>query len=408
MRRRLGTALGAALAISGILASSACEKARTAPVERPTVQALTIGSETVEVLDAPLRFSGVIEPYRRVDLAFRVGGYVENVRQQRGSDGRFRALEPGDFVRRGTVLAALRRTDYRARVDQSSGVIAEAKAGEEQARAQLAQSEAQLAEAEQDWRRAQVLFKAEAMTKPESDASKARYDALFAQTNGAREAISVQSSRGSQATAELSAAQVSLGDTELRSPLDAVVLARSIEVGTLASPGTVAFSLAEIDLVKTVFGVPDVDLDQVQQGARLSVMTDAFPGQSFTGIVTSIAPSADDRSRTYNVQLTLENPKLMLKPGMISSIALGGSQARESRLPVVPLTALMRGGQRDEAFGVYKVLENGGHYLHLQPVEIGAVRANQVTIAKGLAAGDRVLQSGGSQLSDGQQVNLAN
>lgn len=395
-------------ALAGILGTSACEQARTAPVERPAVRVVAIGVESVEVPDTPLRFSGVIEPYRKLDLAFRVGGFVENICEARGSDGRLRALEPGDFVARGTILARLRGTDYRARVDQSAGTIAEAKAAEEQARAQMAQSESQLSQAEEDWRRAQVLFRAAAMTKPDFDAAKARYEALVAQTNGTRAAIAMQASRGSQASAELKTAQVSFADTELPSPLDAVVLARSIEVGALASPGTVAFSIAEIRLVKTVFGVPDVDLNQLRLGARLAVSTDAFPGQSFSGIVTSIAPAADDRSRTYSVQLTLDNPKLLLKPGMISSIALSSAKTHSSSFAFAPLAALVRMGQRDDTFGVYKILENAsGPYIHLQPVEVASIRGSEVAISRGLAAGDRVLASGGSQLSDGQSVKVA-
>ena len=127
------------LALGGILASTACQKASTAPAQLPAVRIVHVSTAAVDTGEDGLRFSGVLEPYRRVDLAFRVGGYVESVRQERGSDGRMRALEPGDAVRRGELLATIRPTDYRARVEQSSGVLAEAHAGEEQARAQWAQ-----------------------------------------------------------------------------------------------------------------------------------------------------------------------------------------------------------------------------------------------------------------------------
>jgi RND family efflux transporter MFP subunit len=187
-----------------------------------------------------------------------------------------------------------------------------------------------------------------------------------------------------------------------------VVLSRSVEVGTLAATGSSGFSLADIRLVKAVFGVPDVDLRQLQAGARLPVTIEALPGNSFTGVVTSIAPIADERTRTYSVQLTLENPKLRLKPGMISSITLTGPQRGNSAVLTVPLTALARVGTSDDSFGVYKVVRNGGrHLIRLQPVELGAIRGNQVVIAKGLVPGDDVVQSGGGQLSDGQAVAIA-
>src|SRR5205085_2384068 len=173
------------LALGGVLASTACQKAATAPAQLPAVRIISVGT-TADTGGDPLRFSGVLEPYRRLDLAFRVSGYVGSVGQERGSDGRMRALEPGNVVRRGELLATVRPTDYRARVDQSSGMLTEARAAEEGARAQLAQATAQLEQARRDWERAQILFKAEALTKPEFDAAKAKYDTSVAQVNAAK------------------------------------------------------------------------------------------------------------------------------------------------------------------------------------------------------------------------------
>ncbi len=395
------------LVVGSMLISTACQKAATATAPLPIVRTVRVGETAADKSETQLKFSGVLEPYRRVDLVFRVGGYVEHLAQQRGSDGRMRALEPGDVVRKGELLATIRPTDYRARVDQSSGMLAETHAAEAQARAQLAQAAAQLEQAEQDWKRTQVLFQAEAITKPDFDAAKAKHDTSVAQADAAKAAITAQEARQVQAHAELSAAQVSLDDTELRSPLDGVVLSRSVEVGTLAGAGSAGFSLAEIKLVKAAFGVPDVDLRQVQAGARLPVAIEALPGESFTGVVTSVAPIADERTRTYNVQLTLDNPKLRLKPGMISSVALPGLQSQSAPALTIPLTALARVGTGDKSFGVYKIVESGNQQLvRLQPVELGAVRGNQIVIAKGLAAGEEVVQSSGGQLADKQAVTV--
>jgi RND family efflux transporter MFP subunit len=397
------------LAIGSILAfSTACQKATTPPAQLPIIRAVTVGAAAVNTGEDALRFSGVLEPYRRVDLAFRVGGYIGSIRQERGGDGRMRALEPGDLVKRGELLAALRATDYRAHVEQSSGTLAEAHAAEDGARAQLAHATAQLEQARRDWERAQILFKAEVLTKPDFDAAKAKYEASVAQIDAAKAAMAAQNAKGMQASADLSAARIGLEDTELRSPLDGVVLSRSVEVGTLAATGSSGFSLADIGLVKAVFGVPDVDLRQLRTGVRLPVTVEALPGESFTGVVTSVAPLADDRTRTYSVQLTLENPKLRLKPGMISSIILAGPQRESATAFTVPLTALARVGVGDSGFGVYKIIAKNGreHSIRLQAVELGAIQGNQVVIAKGLAAGDVVAQSGGSQLTDGQAVTV--
>ena len=278
-----------ALVLNGVLGSTACRKAATAPAQLPAVRIVSVGATTAaaDIGENALRFSGVLEPYRQVDLAFRVGGYVARVQQERGSDGRWRALEPGDAVKQGELLATLRPTDYRARVEQSSGVLAEAHAAADGARAQLAHATAQWEQAQRDWERARILFKAEALTKPDFDAAKAKNEAAAAQVDAAKAAIAAQGARGAQESAELSAAQVGLVDTELRAPLNGVVLSRSVEVGTLAATGSSGFLLADIGLVKAVFGVPDVDLRQLRTGARLPVTVEALPGESFTGVITS-------------------------------------------------------------------------------------------------------------------------
>ena len=389
----------------GIVVCSACQTAKTAQAPMPVVRTVLpepAGGET----DSMLKYAGLIEPYRQVTVAFRVGGYVESIQQQRGGDGRVRVLEPGDIVKQGALLAKLRTTDYDARVHQSLGMKEEAGSAVRQFQAQSEQTEAQLIQAANDWQRAEVLFDAGAMTKPDYDAAQARYAMLKAGAEAARAAIFAQKARVTQANAGLKTAEVSLEDTELRSPLDAVVLSRTVEVGTLATSGMTGFSLAKINLVKAVFGVPDTDLTDLRLGAHLPVTTDALARECFEGTITSIAPIADSNTRTYSIQLTIDNPQLRLKPGMICSITLSHGK---TRLPVglkVPLTALVRAGTGNGNFAVYRVAQqNGASQVHLQRIQMGEVQGNQAVIIGGLAANDRIVESGGSQLFDGATIS---
>ena len=93
-------------------------------------------------------------------LAFKATGYVDDLLRRSGADGRFRAAQPGDRVTKGTVLARVRETDYRDRVNQG--------------RARLAEAEASLVKARLDLERARTLFDAESLTKPDLDAAQAR------------------------------------------------------------------------------------------------------------------------------------------------------------------------------------------------------------------------------------------
>ena len=87
-------------------------------------------------------YSAIITPNAQVDLAFRVSGYVVDVRRTKGADGRTRALEPGAAVTTGLVLARLRTTDYQAVVDKAQGARDESSAAIDAAEAQLAEAQA--------------------------------------------------------------------------------------------------------------------------------------------------------------------------------------------------------------------------------------------------------------------------
>src|SRR5262245_20810103 len=170
------------------------------------------------------RYSAAIQPYEQVPLAFKVGGYVTEMMQRPGPDGRLRNLQQGDVVRRGSVLARVNPRDYEERVNQ--------------AKAQVAEAEADLEKRRADSARAEILIKDGAMTRPEYEAAVAGLAMAKAHADGAR--------------AQLETAEISLRDSSLTASLDGVVLACHIEVGTLAGVGTVAFTVADLSRVKAV------------------------------------------------------------------------------------------------------------------------------------------------------------
>src|SRR5262249_59779654 len=95
------------------------------------------------------------------------------------------------------------------------------------------------------------------------------------------------------AQARLASQKIALADTELRAPVDAVVLARSVELGTLASPGTVAFRLADVNTIKVLFAVPDEVSAGLQLGTPVTVSADALRVQSLPATITKLAPQSD-------------------------------------------------------------------------------------------------------------------
>ncbi len=365
------------LLLAGALLLFGCRKS-VHPEARPTAVKVAVVENATSAAGA--RYSAQINPATRLDVSFKVGGYVDSVASVPGVDGKPRLLQEGDPVHPGMQLAAIRRTDYSQRVAEAQAALAQAKAGVDQA--QL------------DFDRTTKLAEHNAVAGAELDAARTRRDGAIAVLNGAK-------SRVDQA-------MTALADAVLRSPLDGIVLKRGIEVGQLASPGTIAFSVADVGSVKAVFGVPDTVLPRIHLGAVLTITTEAYPGVKFQGRISLIAPSADPRSRVFEVAVTIPNPDGRLKPGSVASLSLEGVvDASTDAAPLIPLSAIIRSPLHNDRFGVFVVDEVAGKTsAHAREVELGEYLGRVIPVRQGLKGGEKIVIQGAGLLSDGEPVEV--
>src|SRR5678810_484153 len=273
------------------------------------------------------RYSATIIPRTEVELAFKVGGYVDALRKVRGVDGKMRDIQEGDRISMGTVLARVRQSDYQVKFKEAESQASEARSGVDVSKAQyeeavscIASSKSQLIEAEAayvkaklDFDRAENLFASKSMTKADYDSAKAQYDMSNAKVAAARSQVQVIQAKADSAKANIDViqaksqsaqavvqeTQIPLHDTELKAPLNAVVLEKSIEKGTLISSGDKAFVVADTSSVKAVFGVADVALAEMKLGSKLSVETESMPGKEFEGQITSVFPVSYTHLRAH-------------------------------------------------------------------------------------------------------------
>ena len=177
-----------------------------------------------------------------------------------------------------------------------------------------------------------------------------------------------------------------------------------MEVGQLVSPATEAFEVADISSVKAVFGVPGIVLQSISLGVPISLQADAFPGMDFAGRVTAVSPAADQRSRVFQVQVTIPNPEHRLKIGMVGSLLLPG---RVERFPVVPLDSVVRDPRDSEAYAVYVIGEEKSTFVsEVRRVEIGSVLGDRISIVSGVRPGERVVTHGATRVVSGQPVRI--
>ena len=395
-----------ALGFVVIAAAQACGCAGRAATDAndrnpKAVRLITVESSTDA---ASTTYSAIITPNAQVDLAFRVSGYVVEVRRTKGADGRTRALEPGAAVRTELVLARVRTSDYQAVVDKAQGSRDESSAAIDAAEAQLAEARAAFTQAESDFGRIAALWQQESVTKPAYDASKARLDGARAKVDAATASLAAARQRSTAAAAQLEEARIALGDTELRAPFDAILLQRHVDVGTLVSAGTPAFTIADLHLVKARFSVPDTALHMFRAGQPLPLTVDAFTTERFQGQVLSVAPAADPKARSFEITVAIDNPALKLRSGMIASIRVA-EEAADRHQVRIPIDALVHDPSRDQ-YVVYVLEQKGEGITAVKAVHVrpGPLVGNQVSILDGLTGGERIVASGANLLRAGDVV----
>ena len=395
--------LASALFGASVLLSTACTTRRVAAQGAGTPKAIRLVTVQFANNSVPAKYSAIIAPNAQVDLAFRVSGYVVHLHNIKGADGSIRPLEAGAPVRAGTVLARVRPSDYQAVVDKARGARGEAEAGVHAAEAQLTEAQAGLEQAELDFERVSKLWEQESITKPAYDGSKATHDIAFAKVDAAKSALAAARERAVSAAAQLREAEIVLGDTELRAPFDGILLERHVDLGALVAPGTPAFTLADLRLVKALFNVPDSDLHNFRQSQALDLTVDSFTGEIFNGRILSLAAAADPRVRSFQIEVSIANPGLKLRSGMIATVEAGEALLASQQVQI-PVDALVH----DPISGHYLVYGTeqraGRIYAKEISVRPGPLAGSYVKIIEGLKPGQKIVASGASLLRAGDSI----
>lgn len=217
-----------------------------------------------------------------------------------------------DRVTKGQVLARLDPLLFQTALDQ-------AKASEKAAKGDLARAKAQAKEARKLHARNQQLASQQLIASAEVDTSAANADVATA---------SVQAAEGrlAQAQAARRQAETNIGFCTITSPIDGMVLSRAVDVGqTVAASlqAPVLYTLVE-DLARMQVDtwVAESDVGKLQAGMAASFTVDAFPGKRFAATVRQIRNASQTQQNvvTYDAVLDVENPELLLRPGMTATV----------------------------------------------------------------------------------------
>ena len=200
----------------------------------------------------------------------------------------------------------------------------------------------------------------------------------------------------------MSAAAARQGDRTIRAPFAGVVGLTDIAPGSVINPGAAIVTLDDVSAIRVDFQVPDKFLSAVREGQAITATLDAYPGPPILGRVVKLDTRIDERTRALTVRAEFPNPGRLIKPGMMTRVAL--AQGTREGLAVPESAVSVQG---DYAF-VYGLKAQGSKTTaERRPVVTGLRQAGLVEIKDGLALGDRVISDGLNKVQPGQPVRVA-
>ncbi len=381
-RSRTGRLVGGLLALVVIAAVGAAWWLTSAGGNiRYTTAPVTRGSVTRAVVA-----TGIVNPV----LTIIVGSYVSGVIQDVTCDYNTK-------VTKGQVCAKIDPRPYQTVVDQNKANLAVAAA-------QLEKDKANLGYAQVNYQRNERLATSNAVSKDVLDSARSALTQAQAQ-------IGVDEATIKQREAQLEAAQVNLGYTDIVSPVDGTVVARNVTIGqtVAASFQTPTLFLIATDLTKMEVdtNVSESDIGGIKDGQKATFTVDAYPNRIFQGTVTQVRQSPQNIQNvvTYDVVVSVDNDDLALKPGMTAASRIVAAERKDVlRVPSQALrylpgglkarpAATPAGGQAGDVGGnqsaVYVLRDDRPVRV---PVTVGLDDDSHAEIAKGdLQAGERVI-----------------
>lgn len=358
------TAALAALVLAGIAATAWSVRAADngpATAQAPAARAaLTVTATTVQRAQWPLTVSanGSIAAWQEASIGAEAHGLrLAQVEAQ-----------VGDRVRRGQVLARFADETVQAELAQ--------------ARAAVAEAEAMLAEAQANAQRARELQASGALSAQQIQQMLTAERAAQARLEAQRALVQVQ--------------QVRLAQTQVRAPDDGLISARSATVGAVPPAGTELFRLVRQGRLEWRAEVPAAQLAAIRPGQRVQVT--AAGGRTVEGRVRMLAPTVDAATRSGIVFVDLPRGDAAVKAGMF---AAGEFDVGRSELLWLPQAAV----QLREGLHQVFVVDEAGKVRQVR-VEVGRRHGEGIEIRSGLAAGARVVATGGAFLADGDTVRV--
>lgn len=213
-----------------------------------------------------------------------------------------------------------------------------------------------------------------------------------------------------QTAAAVSEQQALVNKKFVRAPFSGRIGIRVVSNGQYLNAGTPIVSLQALNPIYLDFSVPQKNLDLIRTGQKITAMTDAYPNEHFSGIVTVINPEVDTNTLNVKVRAEVKNPKHRLLPGMYASVSI--SAGKPQRYITLPQTAVTYNPYGNIIYLIDQqgTDDKGKPKLVAKQVFVttGDKRGDQVAVLKGIKEGDTIVTSGQIKLHNGSPVVVNN
>ena len=292
-------------------------------------------------------------------------------------------VREGDRVSRGQVLAVIDDSQTRAGLDRSTAMRNSAAQGAIAANADFALAESTL-------KRYQMLRERKSVSAHEFDEVQSRYEAAKARRDMAQAGVA-------DADAAVAQARTAQGFTQVRAPFAGTVVAKFVEPGSLASPGSPLFTIEDDSNFRLEVSVDEGNMVEVRPGASLPVSIDAIPGTTMAARVVQILPSADAGSRSFLVKLQLPK-KSELRSGLFGRARFSHGM-RQGYL--VPERAIVHRGSMEAVYAV-----GTDQIASLRYITLGRAISGGYEVLSGIEGGDRIVANPGTMELNGRKVEV--
>ena len=317
--------------------NKAAEQTVAAVEEAPSV---SVEQVTVREVPQNATYTSTVQAYVKNNIAPQMTGRITKIN-----------AEIGDFVTKGQVLAEIDKV-------------------------QLLQSQLQLQNQEVELARLKSLYEAGGLSKSDLDAIELQYNVTKAQMENLLE------------------------NTVLRSPVDGVVTARNYDQGDMYSMSAPIYTVEQIVPVKLLVGISESDYTKVKKGDSVEITVDAVPGKTFHGKIEKIYPTIDPATRTFTVEVVIDNSYKTLRPGMFARVNVNFGSNNNVVIPDVAVVKQQGSGER------FVYILNDDNTVTYQKVVLGRRMGAEYEVLEGVEDGAKVVTGGQIRLKDGIKVTV--